>query len=188
MRVPKLIRNSLRQLYMKTKAQKQEERDKGRTLLGKSQAVLLVDFSKVKTSALRSLRQELKNNQSPMLVIKKRLLSILLKEKGLSSDELRASGGMKAPLGTIFASNLEQAAGFVYRFFAALEKEKKVDSAKVKLLGGYDLSKNEFIPAERAVFIGQLPPREVLLAQLLYMLAAPIRSFLYVLDQRAKKI
>ena len=81
MRVPKLIRNSLRQLYMKTKAQKQEELDKGRTLLGKSQAVLLVDFSKVKTSALRSLRQELKNNQSPMLVIKKRLLSILLKEK-----------------------------------------------------------------------------------------------------------
>jgi ribosomal protein L10 len=36
------------------------------------------------------------------------------------------------------------------------------------------------------VAIGKLPPRDVLLAQFLGMLSAPIRSFLYVLDQKAK--
>lgn len=168
---------------MKTKSQKQEELDRGRKLLAKSQAVLLIDFGKVKNADLRKLREELKKAGSPMLVIKKRLLGLLFKEKNL---ELPV-GDMKAPLGTVFAADLEEAAGSVYRFFAGLEKDKKVEAAKAKLLGGYDLGKKEFIPAEQAVFIGQLPPREVLLAQLLGMLAAPIRSFLYVLDQKSKQ-
>ena len=43
------------------------------------------------------------------------------------------------------------------------------------------------IDAAQVVFIGNLPPREVLLAQLLGMIAAPIRSFLYVLDQKSKQ-
>lgn len=173
---------------MKTKSQKQEEMDKGRKLLDGSQAVLLVDFSKIKTADLRKLRQELKKSGSPMLVIKKRLLGLLFKEKNL---ELPV-GDIKAPVGTIFvasppAGGLEEAAGFVYRFFKGLEAEKKIEAVKVKMLGGYDLAKKEFIPAEQALFIGQLPPREVLLAQLLGMIAAPIRSFLYVLDQKAKQ-
>jgi hypothetical protein len=40
--------------------------------------------------------------------------------------------------------------------------------------------------AEDVVYIGKLPPREVVLAQLLGMLAAPIRSFLYILDEKSK--
>lgn len=168
---------------MKTKSKKQEELDKGRKMLQKSQAVLLLDFSKVKTADLRGLRRELKKNQSSMLVIKKRLLGLLFKEKNL---ELPA-GDIKVSLGTVFASDLEAAAGSVYRFFVGLEKDKKLESAKAKLLGGYDFAKQEFIPAERAVFIGQLPPREVLLAKLLGILAAPIRSFLYVLSEKSKQ-
>lgn len=168
---------------MKTKAQKTEELDKGRKMLEKSKAVLLVDFSKIKTADLRILRQELKKNESPMLVIKKRLLGVLFKEKNLELP----MGGMKAPLGTVFASDLESAAGFVYRFFKRLETEKKLESGQAKILGGYNLDASEFIPAGRLITIGSLPAREVLLAQLLGMLAAPIRSFLYVLDQKAKQ-
>ena len=166
---------------MKTKAQKQVELDKARELLLKSEAVLLVDFSKVKTADLRNLRKELKGAANPFLVIKKRLLGLLLKEKGM---ELQG-GDFKVPTGAVFASSLEAAAGSVYRFFAGLEKEKKIEG--VKILGGFDIKTKEFVPAERIVFIGGLPPREALLGQLLYMLAAPIRSFLYVLDQKSKQ-
>jgi large subunit ribosomal protein L10 len=169
---------------MKTKSQKQEELDKGRELLEKSQAVLLIDFGKVKTADLRNLRRELKKSGNPLFVIKKRLLGLIFKEKNL---ELPV-GGVKAPMGAVFASNLEEAAGSVYRFFKGLEKDKKVEAAGAKMVGGYDLMKKEFIPAEQAVFIGQLPPREALLAQLLGMLAAPIRSFLYVLSEKSKQV
>jgi ribosomal protein L10 len=43
------------------------------------------------------------------------------------------------------------------------------------------------IEAAQIVYIGKLPPREVVLAQLLGMLSAPIRSFLYLLDEKGKR-
>lgn len=166
---------------MKSKVQKSKELEEGKKLLKNSQAVLLIDFSKVRTADLRNLRQELKKSGNPLLIIKKRLLGIMLKDKNLEFQ----NSDFKVPVGAVFASDLEAAAGSVYKFFRALELEKKVD--KVKMLGGYDVANARFIPAEEAIFIGKLPPREVLLAQLLGMLAAPIRSFLYVLDQKAKQ-
>jgi large subunit ribosomal protein L10 len=168
---------------MKSRNQKQEELNKGRKMLEGSQAVLLLDFSRVKTADLRRLRQELKKSGNPLLVIKKRLLGLLFKERGWELP----LGEVKVPVGAVFASNLEEAAGLTYRFFFNLEKDKKVKEGKLKLLGGYNLVRGEPISAEQAVFIGQLPPREALLAQLLGMLAAPIRSFLYVLSEKAKR-
>jgi hypothetical protein len=55
-----------------------------------------------------------------------------------------------------------------------------------KILAGYDIGNNVAIDAEQLIYIGKLPPREVVLAQLLGMLAAPIRSFLYILDEKSK--
>lgn len=154
----------------------------------KSRGLFLFDFSGVKTAELRKLRQELKKSGNPMLVIKKRLLGLLFREKGLELP----LGDMKTPTGTVFvtspsAGGLEEVAGSVYRFFAGLEKDKKIKAAKAKFLGGCDLEKKELIPAEQVVLIGQLPPREVLLAQLLGILAAPIRSFLYLLSEKSKQ-
>jgi len=166
---------------MKSKAQKNEELEKGRKLLKDSQVVLLIDFSKVRTADLRNLRQELKKSGNPLLIIKKRLLGLLLKDKNI---ELQ-NADFKMPVGAVFASNLESASASVYKFFQGLVMERKID--KMRMLGGYDMVAGTFIPAEQAVFIGKLPPREVLLGQLLGMIAAPIRSFLYVLDQKSKQ-
>jgi len=162
---------------MKTKSQKESELKKGEELLAQSNAVLLFDFTKVGTADMRNLRKELKQNGNPLLIIKKRLLNLLLKKRGGEVPP-----GLKAPVGTVFVSNIETAAASVYKFFAALEKEKKIDG--IKMLGGYDLTQNAILPQEQVIAIGKLPPREVLLAQLLGMLAAPIRSFLYILQQK----
>ena len=55
-----------------------------------------------------------------------------------------------------------------------------------KILGGYDLVSSAPLDAKQVLAIGQLPPREILLSQLLGALAGPIRSFMYLLDQKSK--
>ena len=168
---------------MKSKARKQKELKQGQELYKKSDALVFVDCSKVKTVDLRNLRQELKKSGNPLLVIKKRLLGLILKEKGVEFN----SRDFKTPVGTIFVSNLENAAASIYKFFKGLETDKKIDAkAGEKILGGYDLKEKSAIDAARIAFIGQLPPREVLLSQLLGMIAAPIKSLLYVLKEKSQ--
>ena len=170
---------------MKTKAQKSEELKKAKALLDKSQALVFTDFTKISAEDMRRFRSELKKNGANFLVIKKRLLSLLLKERGINTDLKQ----FKISVGTVFSEKgVDVVAGPVFKFFSGLEVPEGGDKQMwVKhLLGGYDVKGNAVVDAAQVVFIGKLPPREVLISQLLGMLAAPIRSFLYILDQKAK--
>jgi len=170
---------------MKTKAQKTEELQNAKQLLEKSRALIFADFSKISAEDTRRLRVELKKSGANFLVIKKRLLGLLLKEKGIIADLKQ----FKMSVGTIFAEgDIEKAAGPAYQFFSKLEVPEggAKDMWVRHLLGGYDAKANANVDAQQIIYIGKLPPREVLLAQLLGMLTAPIRSFIYVLDQKAK--
>lgn len=170
---------------MKTKEQKQNELEKGKKLFDGSQVVLLTDFSRVRAEDLRRLRSDLKGIGATLLVMKKRLLGVLLKEKGIAFDPKQ----FQSSVGAIFSTaDLERASGSLYKFFSSLVPPDgaEKDLFTKKILGGYALAEKAFIDAERVLFIGKLPPREVLLAQLLGMLAAPIRSFLYVLKTKSE--
>jgi len=164
---------------MKTKTQKQEELNKGKELLNASNFLVFTDFNKVGAEDIRNFRKELRAVGASFLVIKKRLLGILLKERGI---ELDAKKQFAFSLGTVFTPDIEKSAGVVFKFFKGLNVEKE------KILGGYDLAQNNFMDANTVRTIGQLPPREVLLGQLLGMLAAPIQSFLYVLSEKSKMV
>jgi large subunit ribosomal protein L10 len=171
---------------MKTKIQKQEELAEAKKLLEKSKALVFADFTKVTAEDLRKFRRELAKAGAKFLVIKKRLLGLLLKEKGIEADLKQ----FKTSIGTVFAeSGIEEGAASAFKFFKGLEvPEGQPKDVWVKhLVGGYDVAANAPVDAAQVLFIGNLPPREVLLAQLLGMLAAPIRSFLYVLDQKSKQ-
>ncbi len=171
---------------MKTKAQKGEELAHARELLAKSKGLIFADFTKVTAEDTRKLRRELLPVGAKFLVIKKRLLKIALKEKGIEAN----LEPYKTSIGTVFSENdLEAAAGPVYRFFKGLEvpEGQPKDTWTKHLVGGYDARTNVVVDSAQVIMIGNLPPREVLLAQLLGMLAAPIRSFLYVLDQKSKQ-
>jgi len=171
---------------MKTKAQKGEEMKRAKVLLDKSQALIFADFTKISAENIRKMRIELKKSDASFLVIKKRLLSIILKEKGIDVDLKQ----FKTSVGTIFSvSDSEKIAGPAYKFFSGLEvPEGGAKDMWVKhILNGYDLKKNLPMDAAEILYIGKLPPREVVLAQLLGMLAAPIRSFMYLLDQKSKR-
>lgn len=171
---------------MKSRIQKQEELKKGKKLLEKAKALVFVDFSKVPAEDLRKLRKELKAVGARLLVIKKRLLGLLLKEKGIELN----SKENKLSLGAVFSeSDIEAVSGPVYKFFSGMEVPEGADKNiwASHILGGYDIKASAKVGAEKIIFIGKLPPREILLAQLLGMLAAPLRSFMYILDQRSKK-
>ena len=170
---------------MKTKAQKSEELKRAKELLDKSGALIFADFTKITAEQVRKLRSELQKSDAKFLVIKKRLLGLLLKEKGIDVDLKQ----FKVSVGTIFAEGgSDTVAGPAYTFFKSLEVPEGGDKAMwvKKLLGGYDLVSSTSLDAKQVLAIGQLPPREILLAQLLGMLAGPIRSFMYILDQKSK--
>jgi len=171
---------------MKTKAQKGEELKKAKLLLDKSEALIFADFTKIKAEDVRKLRMELKKSGANFLVIKKRLLGLLLKEQGINVD----LGQFKTSVGTIFSEKgADTVAGPAFKFFSGLEVPEGGEKNMWvnHLLGGYEMKGALPMDAAQVVFIGKLPPREVLLAQLLGMLASPIRSFIYLLDQKAKR-
>lgn len=164
--------------FMKTKAQKQEELKQSEELLKKSESLIFTDFNALTAEQMRKLRRELKVIGAELKVMKKRLLAVLFKEKGIGFD----ARGVDGSLGTVFSEGgVEQVSGTLFKFL------KELGFEKTKILGGYDVKAKNPIDAQTITMIGQLPAREVLLAQLLGMIAAPIRSFLYVLDQKSKQ-
>jgi large subunit ribosomal protein L10 len=170
---------------MKTRAQKEIELANARALFEKSEVLIFADFTKITAENLRKLRIELKKSGANFLVIKKRILGILLKEKGIDVDLKQ----FKTSVGTIFSEvDSEHIAGPAFKFFSGMEvpEGEAKDVWIKKILAGYNITAGTAMTAEDVVYIGKLPPREVVLAQLLGMLAAPIRSFLYILDEKSK--
>jgi large subunit ribosomal protein L10 len=170
---------------MKTKAQKQEDLKKASELFDKSKTLIFTDFGKIAAEDLRELRRVVKEAGGKMAVVKKRLLNVLFKDKGVDYDARQFEGSV----GTIFAEGaIDTIAGTVHKFFAGLGADQKarLESEK-KILGGYDVAAKAAIDRETVVMVGKLPPREVLLGQLLGQMLAPVQAFLYILQQKSEQ-
>jgi len=174
-----IIRGRFWKITMKSKTQKAKELEKGKELLERSRALLFFDYASVSTKDFTQLKRAVSALGGRVMVVKKRLLSILLKERGISWD----SGAYKVPAATVFAPDVEKTSATLLKFLSGLNPEYP----KQKILGGYNLVTNEAIVGEMIRFIGELPPREVLITQLAGIIAAPIRSLLYLLQERSKK-
>lgn len=165
---------------MKSKLQKQREMEHGESLLKSAQSMVFVDFSKTPVVKVSELKNQLREIGATYRVIKKRLLKKVFSDAGVEIDPKQFSG----QLATIFAPNdISEVTGIVYRFAKEAEKNEHAFA----LLGGYDAVGKTFFSTQDIVRIGQLPSRDILLAQLLGMLQAPIKSLVYTLDQVAKK-
>lgn len=168
---------------MKTKAQKQEELVKAEELLKGSKFLAFAEFSGIPAEEVRKLRRSAKELGASILVIKKRLLSLLFKQKGIDFDLKK----FKTSIGTVFSTDMEKGSGAVYKFLSQLGETKDEKAANIKkILGGYDLAKMDVLDAQKVIAIGQLPPREVIIGQLMGMLVAPLRTFMYILTEKAK--
>lgn len=161
----------------KTKFQKQEIVSKAIGDIADAKALLFADFSGTPVADLSALRNTLRTIRAKMGVVKKRLLDVALKERGI---DLKVQGLAPGQLATIFVKgDISDAAGPLYRF----SKERE----KFQILGGFDLAKNEMLPAAAVEAIGQLPPRPIMLGQLLGTLVAPVRAFMYLIQEKSKR-
>lgn len=170
---------------MKTKAQKEVEVKEAKELLKKSDALVFVDFNKVSAEDLRNLRREVRAAGNSMLVLKKRLLGVALKEKGIEFNSKQFEGS----LGTVFSDKgLETASSAVYKFFSSIGEDKESKAAAMKkILGGLNLNTKEMADRQTILFYGQLPPRDVALSMVLGMFVAPVKAFMYLMVEKSKK-
>jgi len=163
---------------MKTKQQKTEELESGVKAIKASQTVVLADHTGLSVNDMNALRKSVFELGGSVMVLKKRLLKLVFQKMGLSVPEERYEGHVSA---IISPKDVSETAALAYKFL----REHK-DS--FKLVGAYNVPVKEYMDAELINRIGQLPSREVLLSQLVGMFAAPIRSFMFVLKEHAKKI
>lgn len=162
---------------MKTKAEKLNIIEEGKKNLEGVKNMVFVDFNKAKNEDLRVLRVLLKGVDSKFQVVKKRLLKIALKDKGIDFDPKQFDG----QVGTIFShSEISEVTSPVYK----LSKERE----GIKILGGYDVAKGLPYTKEILIEIGKLPSREILLSHVLGALTAPLRAFMYALREKSKKV
>lgn len=166
---------------MRTKAQKKEDITKLKKLLQGSGSLAFCDFTGTPTVAIQKLKRTLKPFGGSYTVTKKRLLGVAFKDAGITLDPKASFTG---ELGTVFAEgDVLTVASAIYKFSRELAKEKK----EFKIVGGYDIAGKTFVTAEQFVALAKLPNRETLLSQFVGMLAAPIRSFMFVLNEMSKK-
>ncbi|MDD4818693.1 MAG: 50S ribosomal protein L10 [Candidatus Colwellbacteria bacterium] len=158
---------------MLTKEQKKEIIKNEAENLKNSRSIIFIDFTGVKTGDLNSFRKAIREVGGELKVIKKKLLRIAFDNAGIDFDPET----FESQVGTILSEDeIFTIAGPTYKFESAT------------ILGGYNLEEKRFVPAEEVIALGKLPSKEVLLGQLVGMVSAPIRSFMFVLKERASKI
>src|SRR3989344_919557 len=157
---------------MLTRKQKSQKRSENKKLMDENRSLVFIDFNGKSVGEMEGLRRKLGELGAKLKVIKKKLLRIAFSEKKIEFDPEQ----FETQLGTIFApSEMHEIAGPVYK-------------SGLKMIGGYDLQAKSVLDEKQMKVLGQLPSKEVLLGQLVGMLAAPIRMFLYVLDQKSKQM
>jgi ribosomal protein L10 len=160
----------------KTKVQKREIVSKASGELSGAKALLFADFSGTPVADLNALRRALGGVGAKLAVIKKRLLDVVLKERGI---DFRAQEFAPGQLATIFVhGDVSETAVPLFRF----SKERD----KFQILGGFDFLSGQLIPASTVEMMGQLLPRPVVLGQLLRALIAPVRAFMYLVQEKSK--
>jgi len=165
---------------MKTKQQKENQIKNTAQAFQKNETVLVTDFTGLSVNELTGLRKSLRALGMAYQVVKKRLLKIAFEKEGISFNRDEFPG----QAGVVFSpKNLHETASVIYTF--AKEKNKKEEVFKI--LGGFSLREKAFIAGSEVKKIGALPSREILLGQLVGMLASPIRSFLFVLHQKSQQ-
>ncbi|MEK7566376.1 MAG: 50S ribosomal protein L10 [Patescibacteria group bacterium] len=173
---------------MLTKSQKTNIISDVKNLLKGSKILLFTDFTGISVEESKFLRRLVNDLGAKYKVIKKKLMRVAFENSQISFNPER----FESQLGTIFSpKDISEVAGPVYKFFSEIEKKRfsaRGGSALGgKILGAYDLEKGEFLEGDFVKKIGQLPSREIILGQLAGVLSAPLKMFMYVLDQKMKQ-
>jgi large subunit ribosomal protein L10 len=155
-------------------------------LFSRSNATILTDYRGLTMADISQLRRKLQENRSEYHVTQNRLMKLALKEAKLPVPEDLLEG----PTAAGFCLDDVPA---VARVLVDFSKESKTLVIKGGLLG------DRIISADEVTTLAELPPREILLAQILGTIQGPagritraiagsIRSILSVLKARVEQL
>ena len=142
--------------------------------LKKSDYVILANFSKVTVADVAELRAQLSTEKAEFHVVKNSSLRVAAKALGLPEVESGLSGPTAVVVG---GQNPAGVAKVLKKFF----DEKKRLEIKVGVID------RQIITAEELAQIADLPPFDVLRAQLLGLFTSTAASFVRVVDAKVKK-
>jgi large subunit ribosomal protein L10 len=145
--------------------------------LARSKSVVLADYKGLSVAKLTQLRNQLKASGAEIKVIKNTLLNLAFKEKKYAIPE--ADKELTGPSAIIFAYEDELTPVKILYDFA---KENSLPKFKIGFLG------TDFLSADRVTQLGQLPGKEVLIAQVVGSLNAPLSGLVNVLQGNLRKL
>ena len=166
---------------MLTKEQKVKAVKTSAEAIRASRNLVFADFTGAPVTEVNKLKRSLKAAGATFTVVKKRLLSIAMRQAGIDFDPTQ----FEAQVGTVFVSGeLTSVASAIYKFAKDLEKKKK----HFNVLGAYDVPMKSFIDAKQFVVIAKLPTREILIAMIMGGITGPVRAFMSIVDQLSKRV
>ncbi len=144
-------------------------------MLDKSQGFILVDYRGLSVGEMEQIRAKMRPMATQFQVVKNRLLDLALKEKGLSLP----AEWMTGPTAVSFCI------GEIPPVAKALV-EAKQETGVLDLKGAW--MNESLLSAEQVQVIADLPPREVLLAQVLGAMSGPSRQVVNVVASGIRQV
>ncbi len=164
-----------------TRSKKEQTISKLSDLFAKAELMIFLGFRGLSVAKASELRRKLREAGASYMVAKKRLARLVLKEKSVDMPELEGevafifSGGELAG----GSSDAALAAAKAVHAFAKTNKEASV-------LGG--ILEMHVVDAGVITRLAQIPPREILLAQVVGVLQGPMRGLAAVFNGNQRKL
>lgn len=158
---------------MLTRIQKQKNIEVLKEKIEKQKIIIFTAFDKLKAKDVFELRKKLKTNDAELKVVKKTLLKIAFREKGIEAEPKKLDGQVALIFG--FEDEISPAK-IAFQF----SKENQ----NFKIIGGY--FDNEFRSDKEMIFMAEIPSKKELLGNFTRVLAGPISNFINVLQGNIK--
>jgi large subunit ribosomal protein L10 len=160
-----------------TKEQKTKQIKSIKENVVKQKSMIFVDFAKVPSKDMFSLRKTLKEAGCNLKIAKKTLVRIAFGQSNISFWN-KIKKVIPGQLAVVFGVEDEIAPARISNEFA-----KKQENFKI--LGG--IFESRFIDREKVLVLASIPPRNELLGRLVGSIASPMSSFVRVLDKISKR-
>jgi len=160
------------------RAQKTKQIDSIKDKVSQQKSVIFVDFAKVPSKEMFSLRKSLKEAGCNLKIAKKTLVRIAFGQSNVSFwNKMKAT--IPGQLALVFGIDDEIApARIAYQFGKT--------NANFKILGG--IFEKRFIDKEKVLVLATIPTRIELLGKLVGSIYSPVSSFVRVLNKIAEKV
>ncbi|MEK7080613.1 MAG: 50S ribosomal protein L10 [Patescibacteria group bacterium] len=156
-----------------TKEQKTKQIESLKGNISKQKSVIFVDFSKVVSKDLFSLRKNLKEAGCNLKIAKKTLVRIAFGQLNISFwNKIKES--IPGQLALVFGIEDEIAPARIVNTFTKTQEN-------FKILGG--IFENRFIARDRVLELAAIPPRNELLGRLVGSIYSPVSNFVRILDK-----